>query len=55
MEGILFLLIAAIVVAVGILVLEFSYFLFCMLILYPIYRADGGKMKLKKYLNCMMY
>lgn len=54
MEGILFLLIALLAFSVGYLVLEVSYLLFCMFVLYPIYKIDGGKMKLRKYLKCMM-
>lgn len=50
MENIMFLLIA-----MSILCTLFGviYPLFCMFVLYPIYRMDGGKMSLKEYMKYM--
>ena len=53
MEAILFILIALCTVTIGYFILEVFYALFCVLVLYPVYKADGGKMKLKRYMECM--
>lgn len=51
---IMFLLIAVCSFCMFFLVLDFFRFLIYMFVFYPIYKADGGKMKLKKYIKCMM-